>query len=147
MRDAGLGKQIEELRPYRELWISARWKLGGMLAKMVRGKPGPKKDKSGGLTYLKDELNRLGLTKQTANETQRLATFPEPELLSALKRGEDLPELGEMIRSNGRARLKRNASLPFRSLSFRAKAAEIEEELGPFPLIYADPPWKWGAFR
>jgi hypothetical protein len=28
----------------------------------------------------------------------------------------------------------------------RAKAAEIEEELGPFPLIYADPPWKWGHF-
>jgi hypothetical protein len=82
MRDAGLGKQIEELRPYRELWIMARWKLGKMLAKMVRGKPGPqKKDTSSGLTYLKDELDRLGLTKQTANETQRLAAFPEPELL------------------------------------------------------------------
>jgi len=99
MRDAGLGKQIEELRPYRELWIIARWKLGGMLAKMVRGTgPGRGKKNSSGLNSFKSELARLGLTHQTANETQRLAALPEPELLSALKRGEDLPELGEMIR-------------------------------------------------
>jgi hypothetical protein len=99
MRDAGLGKQIEDLRPYRELWIRARWKLGRMLAKIPRAaRPGRGKKKSSGLTSFKDELDRLGLTKQTANETERLAAFPEPELLSALKRAEDLPELGEMIR-------------------------------------------------
>jgi hypothetical protein len=145
MRDAGLGKQIEELRPYRELWIMARWKLGKMLAKMVRGKPGPqKKDTSSGLTYLKDELDRLGLTKQTANETQRLAAFPEPELLGALKRAEDLPELGEMIRLAKPYWSKEQRKRKHKNI--RAKAAEIEEELGPFPLIYADPPWKWGHF-
>ena len=101
-----------------------------MLAKIPRGKPGPqKKDKSSGLTYLKDELDRLGLTKQTANETERLAAFPEPELLSALKRAEDLPELGEMIRLAKPYWSKEQRKKKHRNI--RAKAAKIEQEIGP----------------
>jgi hypothetical protein len=99
MRDAGLGKQIEELRPYRELWIIARWKLGGMLAKMLRASgPGRGKKEGHDVPSFKAELARLNLERKTADRAQRLAAFPEPELLGASKRAEDLPELGEMIR-------------------------------------------------
>ena len=146
MRDAGLGKQIEELRPYRELWIRARWLLGGMLAKMLRLPRGDNanKTKEHSAPSFSEELKRLGIEKKRAIEAQRLAAFPKPELLSALKRAQDLPELGEMIRLAKPYWSKEQRKRKHKNI--RAKAAEAEEELGPFPLIYADPPWKWGHF-
>jgi hypothetical protein len=145
MRDAGLGKQIEELRPYRELWIRARWRLGAMLAKMIRAAgPGRGKKEGHDVPSFKAELARLNLERKTADRAQRLAAFPEPELLNALKRAEDLPELDEMIRLAKPYWSKEQRKRKHKKI--RAKAAEAEEELGPFPLIYADPPWKWGHF-
>ena len=141
MRDAGLGKQIEELRPYRELWIRARWRLGAMLAKMIRAAgPGRGKKEGHDVPSFKAELARLNLERKTADRAQRLAAFPEPELLNALKRAEDLPELDEMIRLAKPYWSKEQRKRKHKKI--RAKAAEAEEELGPFPLIYADPPWK-----
>jgi hypothetical protein len=71
-----------------------------MLAKMLRLPRGDnaKKTKERDVPSFSMELKRLGIEKPRAIEAQRLAALPEPELITALKRGEDLPELYEMIR-------------------------------------------------
>jgi hypothetical protein len=78
MRKSGLG-EIEAIRPARELFLDSRWKLGQMLAKMMRGKPGPKKkDTQRPAEYLA-ELKRLGLIWDRAQEAQRIGTLPLDE--------------------------------------------------------------------
>jgi hypothetical protein len=55
----------------RELFLDSRWKLGQLLAKMPRSKPGPKgKDISRAGKHL-DSLERLGLDKNRAQEALR----------------------------------------------------------------------------
>jgi hypothetical protein len=63
------------VRPYRELWLEARWRLGEMLAKMMRADHGRPKKTVRGVPF-SAELKRLNLEKPRAIEAQRLSAFP-----------------------------------------------------------------------
>jgi hypothetical protein len=65
------------MRPINELRMRARWKLGGALAQVERAPVGRGKKALTGLTNL---LGRLGLSKPTAMEAQRIGTMPDEEL-------------------------------------------------------------------
>jgi hypothetical protein len=100
MRKSGLG-EIEAIRPARELFLDSRWKLGKMLAKMPRSKPGPKRkgDISRAGKHL-DDLEDLGLDKNRAQEAQRIGTLPADEkakAYAAAKADEVLPTISMLI--------------------------------------------------
>lgn len=143
MRSTGLFKS-EQVREANEGKIRARWKLGRMLAKIERAKhPGKGKLASSGFTSV---LGKLGLTKQTAVAVQRVGALPPPKLESTLAhyRGtEDFVTYNELItaarpfwhqekRKDKHKRIVRQAA--------KAKLA-APAKLGPFALIYLDPPW------
>jgi N6-adenosine-specific RNA methylase IME4 len=146
MRKSGLG-EIEAIRPARELFLDSRWLLGRLLVKVLRGKPGPKKDKERPAPQFKDELDRLGLEKKRAIEAQRIGTLPVKEKTKAYASARDdgiLPTLTLLIdvarpfwyQANRRQRHKAIAKA----------ASAFEEVIGPFPLVYADPPWKFHTY-
>lgn len=88
MRQTGLFKS-DEIRLANEGKIRARWKFGRLLVKVERASaPGKGKMASSSLTSF---LERLGTTRQTALEAQRIGTLPETLLKRTLKeyRGSD----------------------------------------------------------
>jgi N6-adenosine-specific RNA methylase IME4 len=141
MRNTGLFKP-EQVREANEGKIRARWKLGRLLAQIERAKhPGKGKVASASLTSL---LKQIGLDRQTAMESQRIGAMPKPKLDKAFEpyRGtEDYITYRELIiyarpfwhqekRKDNHARIVTQAA--------KAKAPD---KLGPFALIYWDPPW------
>jgi len=73
MRQIGLFKS-EEISTANEGKLHARWKLGQLLAKVIRGNHGPNAGRVlTGLTHL---LERLHMTPPIAMEAQRIGTLP-----------------------------------------------------------------------
>jgi N6-adenosine-specific RNA methylase IME4 len=142
IENAGFGKDMEKMRPYRELWLESRWMLGRMLAAMVRAVEGRPKKTGTDRTSFSGELKKLGIEKPRAIECQRLATLPKPEMqakFKALLADHDLPTLVDLLflakpywyqqkRKQTHAKIHKDA-------------VAQKAPLGPFPLIYADPPW------
>jgi hypothetical protein len=65
----GCSTRTEEIRPVRELQLDARWTLGRMLRKVMRGSAGrPKKNEVRAAPNFKAELERL-------NRGQRIGTL------------------------------------------------------------------------
>jgi hypothetical protein len=63
---------VEDMRPINELRMVARWKLGRALAKVERGKPGPKDVMSNSShPSFRGLIGELGLDIRTAVEAQR----------------------------------------------------------------------------
>jgi N6-adenosine-specific RNA methylase IME4 len=140
MRKAGFG-EIEAVRPVRELFLDARWTLGRLLAKQVRARP-PGKVMSTSSTYLPN-----GLSRDVAMVAQRIGTLPEKEKTKAYTEAridEILPTVSLLhdwarpwwYQANRRAKHRH----------IRDGAVECEEVIGPFPLIYADPPWQFKIY-
>jgi hypothetical protein len=83
MRESGL-YDPEQIRPLNETRMQARWKLGGLLARVPRAThPGKGKVALTGLTSL---LDKLGLTGPIALQAERIGTLPENELEKVLAR-------------------------------------------------------------
>jgi hypothetical protein len=144
MRDAGLYSTVE-IRPVNETLMLARWKLGRALAKMER-RQGERTDKGTSSTGLTKLLARLGTTKQTAMEAQRIGTLPEPGLKKALDESRKLDVLTTFATLIKLARpYWYAASRKTKHKTIHAKAAAINTAtaLGPFPLILADPRWRY----
>ena len=76
---------VDQMRAINETRMHAVWKLGRLLAKVGRGKPGPAgKDTSRPGTYLKTFLAKLELNKNRAQERERIGAMPPGELEKAL---------------------------------------------------------------
>jgi N6-adenosine-specific RNA methylase IME4 len=147
MRASGLYR-IDEIRPVNELRMRARWKLGQLLAEIERGHgPGRGKKMLSSLTSFRDYLRQIKLTPPTALEAQRIGTLPEPELeraFAAAHREDILNTFSDLI---DRARpWWYQASRKQKHLTILAKAKSSAAPLGPFPLILADPPWKFETY-
>lgn len=144
MRSTGLFKP-EQVREANEGKIRARHKLGRLLAKIERGAGRP--NNSGGRRpNFKAFLKGLELAATSAKEAQRIGALPVPKLEQALAPYRGTPEFityTELItaarpfwhqekRKHNHARIIEQAE--------KAKRA-APEKLGPFALIYCDPPW------
>jgi N6-adenosine-specific RNA methylase IME4 len=146
MEKNGLG--ISQMRPVNEFKMRARRQLGHLLTLILRGTPGPKDvyTEYKQLSFT-GELKRLHLNPRTAYEAQQIKALPEIEfnrVLREFEKANALATFGELGRL-GRpywAQINRK----FKHKAIRTNCREIEGQIGPFPLIYADPPWKWGHF-
>jgi N6-adenosine-specific RNA methylase IME4 len=148
MHDCGL-YSIEDMRPINELRMKARWKLGAALATVERGKPGPVgKDTSAVQKYLKNLLQKIGLDKSVAMEAQRIGTMPDEELEKAYDRARREARLlhyEELIVVARPWWYKANRRARHQAIHTGAAGMHLEHP-GPFPLIYADPPWKFEIY-
>jgi N6-adenosine-specific RNA methylase IME4 len=143
----GLG--IENVRPANEARMWARWRLGQLLA-LILTRPAGKRRGSEitGLPQKKAELERLGLAGKTVVTAERIGCLPRGELAGALKKAREqgvLMTLDELVRIARPYWAKFARAVKHKAI--RDKAAEVEGELGPFNIVLADPPWRWGAFN
>jgi len=149
MRKSGLG-EIEAIRPVRETFLDSRWTLGKILSKTPRGKPpGKKRTNGNGLedTFPKETYLPGGLDRKMAMQAQRIAALPVKEKADAYEQAKAdkiLPTVSLLLRVGKPWWSKLNRQAKHKNI--RSAARKVEEVLGPFPLIYADPPWKWGHF-
>lgn len=160
MQDSGLYTP-DEIREINEFRMRARWRLGQLLSKMERGRPGPKKDTSPKGTQFRKEIERIGLDKNVAQEAQRIAALPQDELEKALVRSHKAGVLNSYDRlvewarpwwyKESRQKKHEAIAAVAATAAASAEAAAIakptaQKRLGPFPLIYADPPWKFDIY-
>ena len=137
----------EDKRPVNEAHMEARWFLGRALAGIERAKA-PGKGKMA-LTSLTSFLKELGLTKPTALAVQRLATLPETELQKAfaIAHKEDrLCYFGELIDIARPYWYQASRIMKHQTIQAEANKIEKPNNFGPFPLIYADPPWRFDVY-
>jgi N6-adenosine-specific RNA methylase IME4 len=150
MRAAGLWT-LDQIRPVNETRMRARWKLGRLLAAVERGKPGPAspEDVSAGLKQLfGDLLKTLGLDHQTANEAERIGMLPEDDLEKALaeaRANDSLTSFNYLITVGRPYWYKASRQKRHQTIAAAALMA-LPDGVGPFPLIYADPPWKFDIY-
>jgi N6-adenosine-specific RNA methylase IME4 len=149
MRESGLFTK-DQLRVVNETRMWAVWKLGSLLAKVDRAQ-GVRSDKkttlSQAATKFRDFLKTLGLQKDRALERQRIGAMPEGEMakaLGAFHKNDDLATISGLLH---RARpYWYQASRKAKHTIIAATAQMQPAALGPFPLIYADPPWKFNVY-
>ena len=143
MRESGLFTK-DQLRTVNEARMWAIWKLGLLLAKVERSSGRLWKER---VVPFKTLLEKLGLQKPRAIERQRIGAMPERELEKALAffhKNDDLATISGLLH---RARpYWYQASRKAKHTTIAAKAQERLTSLGPFPLIYADPPWKFNVY-
>jgi N6-adenosine-specific RNA methylase IME4 len=150
MRKSGLYRTAE-IRPVRELYLDSRWTLGRMLRKVMRGTAGrPKKgNKDRADPNFGDELARLNLNKARAIEAQRIGTLPEPEKTKTYREAETqdvLPTIELLIDVARPYWFQASRKDKHRNIADKARNDQAPDSFGPFPLIYADPPWKFDVY-
>lgn len=139
MRAAGL-RTLDQIRPVNETRMRARWKLGRLLAEVERATH-PGKGKVA-LTSLTSLLAELDLTPPTALAAQRIGTLPEAELEKALaeaRANQSLVAFADLIVWARPYWYQESRQQRHRDIA--AGARMTLQNTGPFPLIYADPPW------
>jgi N6-adenosine-specific RNA methylase IME4 len=146
IRDAGL-YSTKEIRPVNEARFEARWKLGKLLKRVERAKPRPEGrtiSRSG--KWFGDYLKENGINKNRTSEAQRIGAMPEAELRRAFAASVEEDILNTISRLISVAKPywhieKRQQT--HADIQAHAAAQQRKGKLGPFPLIYADPAWKF----
>jgi N6-adenosine-specific RNA methylase IME4 len=170
VKKAGLFSGMETMRPINEARMRARWKLGQLLSKLERGSgPGRGKKIPGPRQSFLEVLKRLALGKTCAQEAQRIGSLPEAELAKAFGEARERETLNSIAGLIEWARpwwYKENRERKHRAIADAAMATgtraplivvasklnepppdvDIAKGIGPFPLIYADPPWKFEVY-
>jgi hypothetical protein len=143
IEEAGYRDDKERIRPWRMLWLDARWKLGHFLRKMNPGPGRPKKMRQADVIFRK-WLKDKGIDPTRARDAEHLGALPEDvkaQAYAAAAVEGELPTMSGMLviakpywhqakRKQTHERIRRGAI-----------AKQEKGTLGPFPLIYADPPW------
>jgi N6-adenosine-specific RNA methylase IME4 len=149
MRATGL-YPLDEMRPVNEERMRARWCLGLALSSFVRGTPFPgSATMSAGLTSFRAFLKELELDRQTAMEAQRIAALPDDVLTKAFEQWRNRPDLlhyTDLISISRPYWFKVNREARHRRIRAAAAGKMVLERPGPFPLIYADPPWSFDVY-
>jgi len=148
MRRAGL-YDTTEIRPVNEARMRAYWKLGRALAKVQRAKAGRrgKGNLSTGLTNFRTFLAQLNLTPQTAMIVQRIGTMPETlleKVFAESRRRDVLTTIDELVICARPHWYQENRKR--RHVDIATSAKQTIQNVGPFPLIYADPPWQFEIY-
>jgi N6-adenosine-specific RNA methylase IME4 len=155
MRESGLFS-TEMIRPLNETRAWARWKLGRALDKVERAQvPGTgrghkgKKSALTGLTGFREVLKQLNLTPPIALSAHRIGTLPEKELRKALdeaRKTDDLVTFADLIKLARPYWYQASRKKKHKIIAATAAEKMTLAQPGPFPLIYADPPWKFAVY-
>ena len=148
--NAGYRLDTEALRPVNEVRFLARWKLGQLLAKVEREKGGrPSENSSRPETGFRSYLKQIGVDKSRAHECERIAAIPEPKLRAAFaERAREgvlntVQSMFLFARPFWKVAVRASRH---RGIMAAAAAAAAPAKLGPFPLIYADPPTHFDVY-
>ena len=145
-RSAGLFRPEEhlELRLARSRSLASRRGAG---ADRARTGPGRGKKVVGSPTSFRALLAEIGLKPDAAVEAQRVACLPFKDFekfCNGARRSGDVPTFDELIRY---ARpYWYQASRRAKHEAIRDRAVMNRSVVGPFPLIYADPPWRFDVY-
>jgi len=146
MRESGLYTK-DQVRVINETRMWAFWKLGKLLAKVERGR-GNRFSQAGKLYEQFLDTLDPPLDKNRAQERQRAGEMPEPEfekVLTAAHKAGDLVTVSSVVKAARPWWYK--ASRERKHKIIHASAVEASTyDFGPFPLIYADPPWKFKIY-
>lgn len=155
MRKAGF-YHPEKIRPANEARFEARWKLGRLLAKIERAPAGRRaKNMSQSGTHFRSYLKEINLDKNRAEEAQRIGSIPsEAKLRKAFEEAEREGEfvtismMLDFARPWWKLKVRERKHRAIMDAAQATNGVEIGEtnKFGPFPLIYADPPWRFETF-
>jgi len=147
MAEAAGFKAMEEQRPWTELRMRARHRLGQLLAGEMRSKGYKATSLSPFMTFT-GIVKRIGMTMPIAYEAQHIGALPADELdaaLAACAKAGTLCTFAELVRlakPHWQKTERRARHRLIQSAALRAPLA-VEGIGGPFNLIYADPPWQF----
>ncbi len=147
LRKSGIDA-VEKVRPWNEARMRARWRLGQLLSTELRSAgPGRGKKNAGAPQSFVQLLKRIGFkAHKDAYEAQQIGTMPQDELNRVFAENAAYGSL------NTFAELRRRAAPWWKAQSRKRRHQAIQEaavisatpgQVGPFALIYADPPWKY----
>jgi len=143
MRATGLFKP-DQIREANEGKFRARWKLGKLLAQVEKGTgPGRGKKISRSEKSLMARYKEWALDKTRASEAQRIGAMPEPKLEGALAkhRGtEEFMTFRELILYARPFWHQEKRVMNHQRIVKQAAKAKLPGMLGPFSLMYWDPP-------
>ena len=147
MHDCGL-YSIEDMRPINETRMRARWKLGRALKAVERMPEGrPTETTTGRSSFWKWAKQTLGMEAPRVVEAQRIGTLPEEKLTKAFEQWRQRPDLLHysdlliIAKPHWHQELRRATHQRIKTQAEAARAEAPPGQLGPFPLIYLDPPW------
>lgn len=153
MHAAGL-YAVDEMLPVNLDRMLARWKLGRALKKIDRtGGPGRGKKNQHDADSFKAYLKTLELEWTAAQRAQRIGFLPEAERDAAFEEARAKVKLLHFDDLITRAKpwwYKERRAARHRAIASKASAAPAiagGAPFGPFPLIYADPPWTFETFH
>jgi N6-adenosine-specific RNA methylase IME4 len=142
----------DEVREVNEFRMRARRKLGALLATFERA-TGPGRGHTEKITDPQKSfmafLREIGLDKMRASEAQRIAMMPEPDFEKALTANHKagvLNSIAGLVRAARPWWYKAARQRAHATIIARAHAAAAPDNVGPFPLLYADPPWKFDTY-
>jgi N6-adenosine-specific RNA methylase IME4 len=145
MHAAGLYKP-QQIMPVNHDRMYARWKLGQALAKVERGHgPGRGKKDQHDAESFKSYLKTLELEWTAAQRAQRIGTLPSGEL-DKLFEEQRLLHFDELIVAARPYWYKASREQKHKKIVEVAKRKMTLERHGPFPLVYADPAWKFEIY-
>jgi N6-adenosine-specific RNA methylase IME4 len=140
----------EDMRPVNEARMEACWYLGKALSQIERGTgPGRGKKITGSQQSFLAVIRGVGLDRNRATNVQRLATLPEAELQKAFAiahKQNRLCYLSELIEIARPYWYQANRIVKHQTIQAEASKIEKPNKFGPFPLIYADPPWRFDVY-
>jgi N6-adenosine-specific RNA methylase IME4 len=150
MKSTGL-YDAEQIRAVNELRLKARWHLGRVLKTVERGAPGPAGDKGGTRPQFRAFIKSIKLAETAAKEAQRINALPFDQLLGVLARHRDtgtLCSFADLVREARPFWYKESRKAKHEQIRHKAEfSSKLDvEQFGPFPLIYADPPWRFDTF-
>ena len=147
LRKAGLYKP-EALRPSRELWLDSRCVLGRLLDKEVKWPNGKGKSTSQPEKF-SERLKQLNLDKTRASEAHRMGKMPDTDrrklVYDEATEQEILPTVEMVIDAARPWWYQASRTAKHKDIADNAEAIGLKS-LGPFPLIYADPPTKFKTY-
>ena len=123
-----------------EIRVRAERRLGEMMVEQPKAKAGnpnwvSKKPDS------PPTLTEAGIDKNLANRARQLNTLSNDEFERLVAEGRD--DVQRSVERSAISKIVRQE----KHQNMAAGAVDLKiASLGPFPLIYADPPWKWGHF-
>lgn len=156
MIDSGMYRE-DEVREVNEYRMRARWKLGGILKKLDKqtvispGRGGKsKKGRPVSIigTSKVESLGKLQLEGNAARQAERINAMPQSEQERSFRATRKDETLNSYASQEKWARpwwYKESRGKRHKDIADAAKAIDLGN-LGPFPLIYADPPWKFATY-
>src|SRR5215471_164300 len=148
VRDAADGLITYAKRAKNKILEADAWEIrqrserlvGRMMAHQDKNKGGrPTKnrvsEKPGLISY-----SEAGIDKNLAHRARTLANMADKDFAIYVRSGRD--DVRNSVERSTQAKIDRAA----KHQAIAAKAAAQLSNFGPFPILYADPPWKWGHF-